>query len=454
MTTPATDAKAGYLDAFTAESRTQGRAPAWLAETRERAIRRFGEIGFPGAKDEAWKYTSVAPILRAPFHAALGGDDTPYDLGTVKGAIAGLRLASDDAVAVFVDGKFVPSLSRLDAFGRGATVRSLAADLRAGDPIAASRLGRVFDDGANGFAALNTAFAKDGAVVRIVDGRTAETTLHVVSFASRAAAPGISHLRNVVVCEPGSVLTLVEHHLGESGVHLSNAATEVVVEHGAVLRHVRVQDEGAGAYHVGRVEVHVAEAATYESHVVTLGARLSRTEVRVRLGGRHAEARLSGLYVINGENHADHHTWIDHEVAETKSYESYKGVLDGEARGVFTGHVLVRRDSQHIEARQSNKNLLLSEGAVVETRPQLEIFADDVQCSHGATIGRLDEAAMFYLRQRGLDGEAAKALLTWAFAGEMLAGLPDSSLRAALSDAVRARIAGVSQGAQGGEAGR
>jgi Fe-S cluster assembly protein SufD len=344
---------------------------------------------------------------------------------------------------VFVNGMIVPSLSRLDALGAGATIRSLAVDLGAGDSVAAGRFGRSFDPGVHGFAALNTAFADDGAVVRITRGQAPAGTLHIVNCTSVAgSAPSVSHLRNLIVCESGSVLTVVEHHLGGPGTHLTNAATEVFVETGAMLRHVRIQDEGAGAYHVGRVEVDVGENATYESHVVTLGASLSRTEIRAKLLGRHAECRLSGLYVLDGERHGDHHTWIDHGVAETKSFETYKGVIDDDARGVFTGHVLVRRDAQHIEARQTNKNLLLSDGAVAETRPQLEIYADDVQCSHGATIGRLDESAVFYLRQRGLDLEGARALLTWAFAGEVLQSLPDAAVRVRVSERVRERIAG------------
>jgi Fe-S cluster assembly protein SufD len=179
-----------------------------------------------------------------------------------------------------------------------------------------------------------------------------------------------------------------------------------------------------------------------DSCVITLGAALSRTELTVRLSGPHAECKLNGLYVVDGERHADHHTVIDHVAPNTKSTESYKGVLDDEARGVFTGRVVVRRDSQKVEARQSNRNLLLSEGAIVETRPQLEIYADDVQCSHGAAIGRLDENAMFYLRQRGLDRAAARGMLTWAFASEVLATLPDETLRAAVADTLRHRIAG------------
>lgn len=434
------EARSGYLAAF--ERATKTRDPRWLGNARRDAIRRFEEIGFPGPKSEDWKYTGVTPLLSQPFHASLGKRDVTYDRGLVERRISALAIPADATRLVFIDGALDAELSHDAAAMAGIVARSLAADLTLADSLAATRLGRGFDAGAHGFAALNTAYAEDGAIVRIGAGHVPPRPIHVVFFATGGEAPKLATTRSLIVCEQDSTATVIEHWLGEPGVHLTNAGSELVLEKGATLHHVKLQDEAVTAYHVARIEADLAERSVLDSCVVTLGAALSRTELTVRLAGRHAECRLNGLYVIDGERHADHHTVIDHASPETKSAESYKGVLDDEARGVFTGRVIVRRDSQKVAARQSNRNLLLSEGAIVETRPQLEIYADDVQCSHGAAIGRLDENAMFYLRQRGLDRAAARGMLTWAFASEVLATLPDETLRAAAAETLRHRIAG------------
>ena len=434
------EARSGYLAAFERASKT--RDPSWLGTARRDAIRRFEDIGFPGPKNEDWKYTAVTPLVAQPFHVALGQRTTTYDRAAVERRISSLAIAADALRLVFVDGVFAAELSRHAGVRDVIVTRSLGTDLELPDSLAATRLGRGFDAGAHGFAALNTAFAEDGAVLRIGAGHAASRPIHLVFFAAGGDAPTLATTRSLIVCEQDSAATVIEHWLGEPGVHLTNAGCEIVLEKGATLHHVKVQDEAASAYHVARIEADLCERSVLDSCVVTIGAALSRTELTVRLAGRHAECKLNGLYVIDGERHADHHTVIDHASPETKSSESYKGVLDDSARGVFTGRVVVRRDSQKVEARQSNRNLLLSEGAVVETRPQLEIYADDVQCSHGAAIGRLDENAMFYLRQRGLDRAAARGMLTWAFASEVLATLPDEGLRADVAETLRHRIAG------------
>jgi Fe-S cluster assembly protein SufD len=434
------EARSGYLAAFERAKKT--REPRWLGDARRAAISRFAEIGFPGPKNEDWKYTGTTPLLASPFHSALGTEQLAYDRDHVERRIAAVAIPADAVRLVFVDGVFDAALSGEIAASRGVLARDLAADMVATDSIAATRLGRGFDVGAHGFAALNSAFAEDGAVVRIGAGHAASRPIHVVCFATGGETPKLATTRALIVCEQDSSATVIEHWLGDPGVQLSNAGCEIVLEKGATLHHVKVQDEAPTAYHVARIEADLAERSVFDSCVVTLGSALSRTELEVRLSGRHSECRLNGLFVVDGERHADHHTVIDHVSGETKSVENYKGVLDGSARGVFTGRVVVRRDSQKVEARQSNRNLLLSEGAVVETRPQLEIYADDVQCSHGAAIGRLDENAMFYLRQRGLDRASARGLLTWAFASEVLATLPDGTLRAEVAETLRRRIAG------------
>ncbi len=433
------EAKSGYLEAFERRARSGAAAPKWLADARRAAIGAFDELGFPGPKNEDWKYTRVTPIVGEPFHAALVEPVPKLDSRRVGSLFSSLAIPPDEPVLVFVNGAYVHDLSRPDvAKQAGVTVRSLAADLVAKDSIAAATLGRALDARAHGFVALNTAFADDGAVVKIGEGKVLEKPLHLVFVGGASAGkPTLAHVRNLIVAEAGAVATIVEHYAGDAGVYLTNTATEISLAHGAALRHVKLQSEADTAYHVARIEADVAEGASLSSLVVTAGGALSRTELDVRLAGRHAECRLDGLYALSGTRHADHHTVIDHVVPETKSFESYKGVLDGTSRGVFTGRVIVRRDAQKVEARQQNKNLLLSDGAIVETRPQLEIYADDVQCSHGAAIGQLDENALFYLRQRGLDLAAARGLLTWAFASEILDKLPGEALRHAVTERVR-----------------
>jgi Fe-S cluster assembly protein SufD len=413
--------------------------PKWLEDARRAAIVAFDKVGFPGPKNEDWKYTGVTPIVSEPFYATLGEEPAAYDSSRVAALVRSLAIPAGEPALVFVNGEYAANFSSVDATGVacGFTVRSLAVDLGATDSIAAYWLERKLDASAHGFAALNTAFADDGAAVRIGEGRVADKPLHLAYVGVATGKPALAHLRNVIVAESGSAATIVEHYVGEEGVYLTNTATEIALARNATLRHVKIQDEAETAYHVARVEAEVAEHASLASHVVTIGGALSRSEIYVRLVGRNAECRLDGLYALSGERHADHHTVVDHVVAETKSFENYKGVIDGSSRGVFTGRVMVRRDSQKVEARQQNKNLLLSEGAVVETRPQLEIYADDVQCSHGAAIGRLDESALFYLRQRGLDIDAARGLLTWAFASEILDRLPGEALRQTVTERVR-----------------
>lgn len=444
------EAKAGYVEAFERRARAGDAAsrakpaPKWLEDARRAAIVTFDKVGFPGPKNEDWKYTGVTPIVSEPFYAALDETSTAYDASRVTALVGSLAIPSGEPTMVFINGAYSASFSHVDGTGvaGGMSVRSLAADLRAPDSVAALHLGRKLDANAHGFLALNAAFADDGAVVRIGEGRVTDKPLHLVYVGVAGGKPALAHLRNLIVAEPGSAATVVEHYVGghsegETGVYLTNAATEISLARSSTLRHVKIQDEAETAYHVAKLSAEVSEQASLASHVVTIGAALSRSEIDVRLVGKNAECRLDGLYALSGERHADHHTVVDHVVAETKSFENYKGVLDGSSRGVFTGRVMVRRDSQKVEARQQNKNLLLSEGAVVETRPQLEIYADDVQCSHGAAIGRLDENALFYLRQRGLDVGEARGLLTWAFASEILDRLPGDALRQSVTDRVR-----------------
>lgn len=426
-------AKQAFVRAY-AERGPRGDRP-WLAALREQAIERFERTSFPTRKDEAWKYTNVAPLFEAGLDPAQAAPEIAPERvqAILESALEGVQAP----VLVFAGGRLLAGPSRVD--GEAALrIESLADALGEDQPLLHGRLGALVDGSEHAFAALNTAFAGDGACVTIVEGREAAAPVHLVFI----AAGGVAHPRNLIVAEAGSRATVIEHYIGAGeGAYLTNTATEIQLAPGALLTHVKVQRESPAAFHVGRIEVEQAENSRLTSFAVALGARLSRTELQTRLQGPGAACELHGLYAVGENRHCDHHTVVDHAAARTGSEQLYKGIVDDGARGVFTGQVIVRPDAQGIDARQSNKNLLLSDGAVAETRPQLEIYADDVRCSHGATVGRLDEEALFYMRARGIGIEQARAMLTGAFAAEVLERVPEDALRARLEAAVQAWLA-------------
>jgi Fe-S cluster assembly protein SufD len=446
-----------YLETFVAErGALAGQELAWLSALREDGIARFAELGFPGAKNEDWKYTSVASLVRTEF-AKVDAGLVEAQHANLAAAVAALPAADDDVVLVFADGRFVADLSR-NTPAKGLSVQSLAAGLGS-DPKSVEKVfGRCLDAGSHGFAALNAAFAADGALVTIGQGVAAKQNVHILNYCmhsvTAAGSPTLNHTRNIVVAEAGSAGRVIEHYAGDAfSESLTNAVTELLIAEDANLAHVVVQQAPVAASQIHRIEARQSAGSSLFSHVITLGAGLSRTEINAVLGGERAECSLEGLYALGGDQHGDHHTVIDHAAPYTNSKELYKGVMDGDSRGVFTGRIIVRPDSQHIDARQANRNLLLADGAVAEARPQLEIYADDVKCTHGCTVGRLDESSMFYMRQRGIDEAEARRLLTVAFAGEVLETIGDDTLRRALRDRLVAKLerAGQAAGGQGRE---
>ena len=404
------DAVAHYTSTHEGLAATTG----WLDAARTSGLTRLKASGFPGAKNEDWKYTNASRILRTDWAPAAGH----------TAAIPERALPTEGIRLVLVDGRVSPLLSSLD-LPKGVSLRGLGDD--------GARLGLILGD-ADGFDALNAAFVADGAVLLIDAGVAVEAPLHIVHIATgnatHAAARVLIHLGRSASCQ------VVEHWLGE-GEGLTTAVTEIDLADNATLRHLRVQDGQDLAHHVGTVAVRQARDSVLHSHVVTLGGAIGRIDIRVRLEGEGAETHLWGLYLGRGSQHSDHHTTVIHAVPRTTSFEHYKGILDDKARGVFTGRIKIEIDAQQTASSQANDNLLLSDDAVVNTRPQLEIYADDVTCAHGATIGRLDPDASFYLRQRGLGVLEATSLLTFAFANEVLASLPEGDVRAALEGRVQ-----------------
>ncbi len=437
MSRQAATSTPGATDFASHRAQLEDAGPDWLRDLRDRALARFRDLGFPTVRLEAWKKTSVADIEATEF-------STPADaLGFDAARLARLPLQDTAAVrAVVVDGRLEPALGALDRLPDGVRVEGLAASFRRSPDGLAASLGRIagFDDHA--FCALNTALFRDGVLVTVDDGVVVPEPIHVVHVTSACERPVATHPRTLVVCGRHAQAAVVETFVSErSGdVHLTNTVTEAVVGENASLALHRVQLESRSAFHLGRVQVVLARDGRLHAVNVALGARLSRVESGALLGGDGALASLDGLYVADSDRHVDNQTSLDHAAPHGVSHELYKGILSGRSRAVFNGRIVVRQDAQKTDAKQSNPNLLLSDDATVHTRPQLEIYADDVRCTHGATIGHLDPEATFYLRSRGLGAEQARDLLIHAFAREILDRIDAPGLREALAREIDALL--------------
>jgi len=392
-----------------------GSGRPWLDRLRADARAAYRDAGLPGPKVEAWKYTNLNRLRRTGF----ASETAPAK--TVDSVPVGSALSVTAHQAVLVNGRFRADLSSLPDAGAGVEVMGLA-DVLAREPgLLDGRLGRIAPPAGMPLVALNTALAADGLVIRFRKGTEAETPVHVVSIGAAGDAPVMFQPRLLVIGEEGSSGTVLESHIAAGdGVYFSNSVTEIALERRAALRHYKLQNEHPSAFHLATTKGSFAAGARYESFVLQVGGRIARNEIHVHLGGRRIECRLNGAYLLQGEQHADNTTVIDHAAPDGISRELYKGVLDGMARGVFQGKILVRREAQKTDGHQLNKALLLSRGAEIDSKPELEIYADDVKCGHGATAGEIDDEAVFYLRSRGIDEDTARGLLVDAFVGEAI----------------------------------
>ncbi len=411
--------------------------PEWLRGLRADAAARFVEQGLPSRRLEEWRYTNVTPLASVGFE--LAGSESAQVTREAVEAISFPVFAC--SVFVFVDGRFRPELSSPRALSGSLRVESLA-ELRARAPERlAGRLGHLADVKSHPFVALATAFLDDGACLVIPRGTRVEQPVHVVQLASGAAPDQICHPRLLVIAEPDSHVTLIQDFVSLSGARgFTNAVAELTVEQGAALDFVLLQRENAQSFHVSDLEVRIARDARFSAHTLTLGGGFVRNDLNAVLEAEGASVRLEGLTVAGGTQLVDNHTVVDHALPHGESRQRYKSVLGGKARGIFRGRVIVRPDAQKTSAQQASANILLSEGAEIDAKPQLEIWADDVKCSHGATIGRLDENALFYLRSRGIDEARARDLLVQGFASEVLASLPSPALAEGLTELLREQM--------------
>ena len=407
----------------------EGRDPAWLAHLREKAGAAFESLDFPTTRNEEWKYTNVAPILKVPYRESFDPEMNGLKRPAARDIEPFMFAESRDSLLVFVNGAFSRKLSNMAALSNGCVAGNLAEIPSEHANVARDHLAAYADYRDATFIALNTASVGDGAFVYIPSGKAVDAPIHLL-FISTAEEPTASHPRVLIVAGAGAVATVIESYvsLGE-GVYFTNAVTEVVVKEDAVITHYRLQQESERAFHIATTQVHQERASNYASYAVSLGAEIARHDLSVALTDENIETTIDGLYVVTGRQHADSHTSIDHQKPHSVSNQLYKGILDGRSRAVFNGKVFVREGALLTDARQLNKNLMLSSDAHVDTKPQLEIFADDVKCAHGAAVGQLDDEELFYLSTRGITPERARALLTYGFAEDVISRIKLKSAR-------------------------
>lgn len=422
------------FEAFTGNGGAEG--PAWLPDVRRAAIDRFASVGFPGARDEEWRFTPVGPIAQAEFRPA-----SPARL--TRAALEPFLFGHPEwPQLVFVNGKFAAELSVIPALPAGVRLGNLATALNGDGGLLERHLTRHARPETTPFAALNTAFLRDGALVYVPPETVLEQPVHLLFVSSPDAGGTVAHPRNLIVVERGAKASVVESYvtLADGATYFTNAVTEVFSGESAWTEHTRIQRESERAYHVGLTHVDQARGSHYRSFTLSVGGAIARHNLHVRLNAPQIETLMYGLYLTHGDQVVDNHTAIYHDHPNCNSWEVYKGVLDDRSRAVFNGKVFVKPEAQKTDAKQTNRNLLLSDGAKVNTKPQLEIFADDVKCTHGATVGFLDPLALFYLRSRGVPPGVARKILTYAFAAEVVNEVALEPVRAELDRLVLDRL--------------
>jgi Fe-S cluster assembly protein SufD len=414
--------------------------PEWLEPLRRVAAARFAAVGFPTARDEEWRFTPVAPFAQRAWRPAPG---EPAKLAAER--LAPFIFGHPEwSTLVFVDGAFSEALSRVSVLPSGVKAGSLAEALRDNGGLLSEHLTRHAPIEGSPFTALNTAAFRDGGLLYVPAGLELERPVHFVYVTTGEAEGAAIHPRNLIVVERGARASVIESYvtLAPESVYWTNPVSEVSTAEGSWLEHTRIQRESERAYHVGLTHVDQRRDSHYRSFSMAMGGALARHNLHVRLNDENIETLMYGLYITRGEQVVDNHTAIFHDQPNCRSWEVYKGILDGRSRAVFNGKVFVKPEAQKTDAKQTNRNLLLSDGAKVDTKPQLEIFADDVKCTHGATVGRLDDVALFYARSRGVPHEVAERLLTYAFAAEVIEEVALQPVRLELDRLVLERLEG------------
>ncbi len=424
--TTATQTLQNYLESFNEfEAVAAGREHLWLRELRREAFARFCEVGFPTTHDEDWRFTDVSAISKTAFRFVRDerSEVSPQQLRSLRVRDAGCQL-------VFVNGRFAPELSVLNKLPENVKVAGLADELSSNSNLVEQHLGQYVDIHRDAFSALNTAFAEDGAFVHVARGTIVEAPICLLFISVPGTSPVMIHPRNLILIDEESQATIVEEYvsLGDGSV-LCNAVTEIVAGGNAVLSHYRIEREQAHTFNVSTLRIQQGRSANIASHSVLLGGALVRNNVHPVLAGEGGECLINGLFLGSDNQHIDNYMLVEHASPHCGSRQFYNGILDDHAHGVFHGRIVVYKDAQKTDAKQTNRNLLLSDDAQIDTKPQLEIHADDVKCTHGATIGQIDEEALFYLRSRGIDEASARNHLLLAFAGECVERMKQGPIR-------------------------
>ena len=426
MTETATNPFAGVIEAAAAAP-----APGVLNDLRGKGQKSFASLGLPSRRQEEWRFTRLKnlqeSVFEPPARVAPRVDISPWR-------------TADSHLMVFVDGVFDADLSDVGSLPDGVVISSLVLAAAAESAPVENHLGSLAPLEQHPFAALNSALLADGAYIHVSEDAAVTKPIQLLFVAGAEGRATLGTPRILIVGEAGSAATVVENHVGAGGASLSCPVTEIVLGETAALEHVVVQEEGAEASHLAVRQIQLGARSRYSSQSVSLGGALARTDINVVLDGEEAEASLDGFYLTDGRQQADTHITVRHAQPNCNSFQLYKGILGGSSRAVFNGRIIVDQDAQKTDAKQANRNLVLSDNAIVNSNPQLEIFADDVRCTHGSTIGRLDEEAIFYLRTRGIGEDEARRLLTLAFAGEILERVPISDLRERLEDEIAGRL--------------
>lgn len=428
-----------YLSSFEAFERgLNGESKLPIHLMRKAAIGRLVEMGFPTNKHEEWRFTNVTPIARMQFKPATRLETEKITLqGIERFMFGGLRSHR----LVFVNGHFAPHLSLVVKLSERIEVGSLAASIRTEADLLYAHLGKYVKGDENAFTALNTGFMQDGAFIHISDGVVIEEPIHLLFVSTGSEASFVSTPRNLIIAGKNSQVSIVESYVSLTDIpYLTNTVTEMIAGERAVIEHDKFQDESVNSFHVGTTHFQQCGGSNVVSNSIAIGGSIVRNNVTAVLTAEGIECTLNGLSLATGQQLVDNHTVIDHAQPNCASHELYKSVLDGKSRGVFNGKIFVRKDAQKTDAKQTNKTLLLSDDATIDTKPQLEIFADDVKCTHGATVGQLDEEQVFYLRSRGMSLDGARDILTVAFASDVVSRIHVDSLREQLDAVIQKRL--------------
>jgi Fe-S cluster assembly protein SufD len=425
----------GYLAAFSDfEKLATGHNLQWLRKLRQDAFARFCEVGFPTTHDEDWRFTNVSRLSQTPFQLTRNAHEL-----LSHGQIQQYRIGGSACQLVFVNGRLVPRLSLFGNLLKGIEISGLAAQIASKPEALEGHMGTYLNVQRDVFCALNTAFAEDGAYIRIPRGVVIEDPICLLYVSTSAGTPSVNYPRNLVVADEGSQATIVEDYVSlDDGTTFCNTVTELVAGDNAALSHYRLEREHRQTFNFSTLRIQQTRSSNVSSHSVLLGGGLVRNNVHAVLAGEGSECLINGFFSGNGRQHLDNYMLVEHKSPHSNSRQFYNGLLDGQAHGVFHGRIIVHKDAQQTDAKQTNRNLLLSDDAQIDTKPQLEIYADDVKCTHGATIGQIEHDALFYLRSRGIDDLEARRLLLLAFAGECLDRMSKGAARnhvAALIDA-------------------